>query len=132
MKTAKLQKLLAQLSPEEKAGQILKVKVPKGTLPTTRKPQTMIEEVQEAIAAKAMAEALTRVRKQAGLRAKDVAAELEVSAPRIAQMESEGTNLTLGSLVEYARAVDCEVEVVLRPRNPKLPMVVAPISMKKR
>lgn len=129
--TPRLEQLLAQLSPEEKAGKILRVKVPKGTVLRTRSPQAMLEEVRGAIATKALGEALVRARKQAGLKAKDVAEQLEVSAPRIAQVESDGANLTLGALVEYAQAVGCEVEVVLRPRDSKLPVVTAPLSVVK-
>lgn len=131
-RTPKLDKLLAQLSPEERAGKTLRVKVPKGTLARTRTPQEILEEVQGAVAAKALGEALTRARKQAGLRARDVAEQLEVSAPRIAQVEADGSNLTLGTLVEYAKAVGCEVEVVLRPRDPKLPAVTAPLKAVRR
>jgi predicted XRE-type DNA-binding protein len=84
-----------------------------------------------AVATSALAEALTRVRKQAGLRAKDIAAQLEVSAPRIAQVESEGSNITLATLLKYAEAAGCEVEIRLRPHDPSLPTVSTPLSSTK-
>jgi ribosome-binding protein aMBF1 (putative translation factor) len=123
-----LQNLLDQLTPEERAGKTLKVRVPKGTLIPSRTPRALHDEVRAVIAAKAVGEALAQARKQAGLRAKDVAGMLEVSAPRVAQVESSEANLTLSTLMEYASAADCEVEIVLRPRDPNLPLVTAPLS----
>ncbi len=123
-----LQALLDQLSPEERQGATLKVRVPKDTPIRTRTPQAMLGEVRQVIAARAVGEALAKARKQAGLKAKDVAAALEVSAPRVAQVESFEANLTLSTLLEHAQAVGCEVEIVLRPHDPKLPLVMAALS----
>jgi transcriptional regulator with XRE-family HTH domain len=120
-----LQALLDQLSPEERQGAILKVRVPKDTPIRTRTPQALRDEVRQVIAARAVGEALAKARKQAGLKAKDVAAALEVSAPRVAQVESFEANMTLSTLLEHAQAVGCEVEIVLRPLDPKLPLVRA-------
>jgi predicted XRE-type DNA-binding protein len=124
----KLQTLLDQLTPEERNGAILSVRVPKGTVIRTRSPRAMREEVRDVIATRAVGEALAKARKQAGLKAKDVAAMLEVSAPRVAQIESLEANLTLSTLLEHAAATGCEVEIVLRPRDPSLPLVTAPLA----
>jgi ribosome-binding protein aMBF1 (putative translation factor) len=123
-----LQALLDQLSPEERQGAILEVRVPKNTPIRTRTPQAMRDEVRQVIAARAVGEALAKARKQAGLKAKDVAVALEISAPRVAQVESLESNLTLSTLLEHAQAVGCEVEIVLRPHDPKLPLVTAALS----
>ncbi len=121
----KLQFLLEQLTPAERSGAVLSVRAP---LPRhTRSPKDLRDEVRDVIATKAVSEALVRARKQAGLKAKDVAAALEVSAPRVAQIEAQGANLMLSTLLEHAAATGCDVEIILRPRDPKLPLVTAPL-----
>jgi predicted XRE-type DNA-binding protein len=120
--------LLESLTPEERTGKTLKVRVPQGTPTPSRPARALGDEAQAVVATRAVGEALSRARKQAGLKAKDVAAALKVSAPRIAQIESLESNPTLLSVVEHASAVGYEVEIVLRPRNPKLALVVAPLS----
>jgi predicted XRE-type DNA-binding protein len=124
---AELQALLDELTPEERAGKPLKVRVPKNTLLPSRSPGAIHNEVRAVIAARAVGDALARARKQAGLRAKDIAATLEISAPRVAQVESLEANLTLSTLLDHAQAAGCEVEIVLRPRDPHLPLVTAPL-----
>jgi ribosome-binding protein aMBF1 (putative translation factor) len=124
----KLQSLLDQLTPEERNGAIFSVRIPKGTVIRTRSPRAMREAVRDVIATRAVGEALAKARKQAGLKAKDVATMLEVSAPRVAQIESLDANLTLSTLLEHAAAIGCEVEIVLRPRDPSLPLVTAPLA----
>lgn len=113
-----LQALLDQLSPEERQGATLKVRVPKDTPIRTRTPQTLQNEVRQVIAARAVGEALAKARKQAGLKAKDVAAALEVSAPRVAQVESLEANLTL----MYYFVKDSHKPIMLAPQVNKLPL----------
>jgi transcriptional regulator with XRE-family HTH domain len=126
--TKRLQELLHRLTPAERAGQTLEVEVPLGVRLPRRTPNQMLLEVQDTLTTKSIGEALTQARKQAGLKAKDMAQSLDVSPPRIAQIESEGANLTLATVLEHAHASDCEVELVLRPRNPKLPSVTAVLT----
>ena len=123
-----LQNLLEQLSPEERQGEILKIQLPADTVLHSRSPGKIHEAVRETVTARAVGEALARARKQAGLKAKEVAFSLDVSGPRVAQVESSSSNLTLSTLLEHAQAVDCEVEIVLRPRDPKLPLVMTSLS----
>jgi len=123
-----LQNLLEQLLPEERQGQTLKVRLPADTSIRSRSPRAIGETVRETVTAQAVGEALARARKQAGLKAKEVAQTLEVSGPRVAQVESSDSNLTLSTLLEHAQAVGCEVEIVLRPRDPKLPLVMTSLS----
>ncbi len=121
MKT--LENLLAALTPDEKNGMILEVYVPKDTLQKTRSPAAMLEETREIILTNAISQALKQVRRQAGLRSKDIAKALHLSAPRVTQIESQHSNLTLSTLLDHAQAANCDVEIILRPRDKKLPEV---------
>lgn len=123
----RLKELMARLTPEERGGAILEVELPERTLLPTGSVQEMLGEIRQTLAARAVGEALTRARKQAGLRAKDIASRLEVSAPRVAQVESNEANMTLATLLEHAQASGCEVEIVLRPHDRHLPLITAPL-----
>jgi transcriptional regulator with XRE-family HTH domain len=57
-----------------------------------------------------------------------MASALDISPPRVTQIESDGANLTFATLLEHANASGCEVEIVLRPRDPKLPLITAPLT----
>ena len=122
--STRLQKLLEQLTPEERNGAILEVALPPGTKLKSRSTREIRAVVREAVVAKAVSEALAKARKQAGLKAKDVAQNLNISAPRVSQLESLESNPTLSTLLQHAHAVGCEVEIILRPRDPKLPLVI--------
>jgi ribosome-binding protein aMBF1 (putative translation factor) len=114
-----LETLMAQLTPEEQSGAMLAVKVPKGTLKKlkTCAPKEILAEVQNAIVTQAIHEALTEARRQAGLKAKDIAKTMEISAARVAQIESKASNLTLETLIQYANAADYGVEIVLHSKK---------------
>lgn len=117
--------LMSRLTPQERAGAIAEIELPAGMPIPRRPPQAMLGEVREALAVRAIGEALARARKQAGLQAKELAVKLEVSAPRVAQVEASDANLTLATVLEHAQASGCEVEIVLRPHDPKLPLITA-------
>jgi transcriptional regulator with XRE-family HTH domain len=121
----RLDELMARLTPEERNGAILEVEVPEGTPLSGGSPRKMLGVVREALAVRAVGDALARARQQAGLRAKDIAERLDVSGPRVAQVESSEANLTLATLLEHAQASGCEVEIVLRPHDPALPLIIA-------
>jgi Helix-turn-helix domain len=123
----RLEELMARLTPEERNGAILEVEVPEGTPLPSGSPREMLGVVREVLAVRAVGDALARARQQAGLRAKDIAERLDVSGPRVAQVESSEGNLTLATLLEHAQASGCEVEIVLRPRDPALPLIIAPL-----
>jgi transcriptional regulator with XRE-family HTH domain len=123
----RLKSLMARLTPEERNGAILEVDIPDATPFPNGSAQTMLGVVREALTVRAVGEALARARQQAGLRAKDIAERLEVSGPRVAQVESNDANLTLATLLEHAQASGCEVEIVLRPHDPSLPLITAPL-----
>lgn len=124
----KLQALLEQLSPEERQGATLQVRLPVDIPIQTRTPQVIREEVRQVIATRAVGEALAKARKQAKLKAKDVALALSISTPRVAQVESLEANLTLKTILDHAAAVGYEVEIVLRPQDPKLQQVTVHLS----
>ena len=119
----KLEQLLATLEPAEKNGDILALSLPKGTLPTGRSPKVILEETRAIIVSNAISQALKQIRRQAGLRGKDIAKSLNVSAARVTQIESQNSNLTLETLMQHAQAANCEVEIILRPKNKNLPEV---------
>ena len=123
----RLKELMARLTPEERNGAILEIELPEGTPIPGRSPQEMLGEVRQALAARAIGEALAKARQQAGLRAKDIAHLLDVSAPRVAQVESDEANITLSTLLEHAQASGCEVEIVLRPHDRHLPVITTPL-----
>jgi transcriptional regulator with XRE-family HTH domain len=123
----RLNTLMARLTQEERNGAILEVDIPDATPLPNASAQTMLGVVREALTVRAVGEALARARQQAGLRAKDIAERLEVSGPRVAQVESNEANLTLATLLEHAQASGCEVEIVLRPHDPSLPLITAPL-----
>ncbi len=54
---------------------------------------------------------LVRVRKSLGLRQRDVAKRMQVSQPRISELESEDSDPRLATLQRYARAVGVKVRV---------------------
>jgi ribosome-binding protein aMBF1 (putative translation factor) len=114
-----LETLLTQLTPAEKAGAILSVRVPTGTTKKlkTRSPKEISREVQNALIAQAIHEALTTARKEAGLKAKDIARTMNISAARVAQIEAKPSNLTLETLIQYANAADYQVEIILHSKK---------------
>jgi DNA-binding XRE family transcriptional regulator len=118
-----LEQLLAQLSPTEKNGAILEIQVPKGTLQETRSPTAILEATREAVFSNAINQALKQIRQQAGLRSKDMAKALKVSPARVTQIESINNNITLETLVQHAQAANCEVEIILRPKDKNLPEI---------
>jgi transcriptional regulator with XRE-family HTH domain len=128
----RLQELLNRLTPAERAGEVLEIQVPDGTRVPGRAPEQILSEVRATLTTKAIGEALIQARKQAGLKAKDMAGALEISPPRVTQIESSGVNLTLATVLEHANASGCEVEIVLRPRDPKLPLITASLATLKK
>ena len=123
----RLKELMVRLTPEEQNGAILEVEIPEGIDLPNQTPPEILGEVRQALATRAVGEALARARQQAGLRAKDIANRLDVSAPRVAQVESSESNMTLATLLEHAQASGCEVEIVLRPHDRHLPLITAPL-----
>jgi transcriptional regulator with XRE-family HTH domain len=65
----------------------------------------------------AIHQALTTARRQAGLKAKDIAKNMNISAARVAQIETKPSNLTLETLIQYANAADYQVEIVLHSKK---------------
>jgi DNA-binding XRE family transcriptional regulator len=119
----KLEQLLATLSPEEKNGAILELDLSNTALPVGRSPKTMLKQTREIILSNAISQALKQIRQQAGLRSKDMAKVLQVSAARVTQIEAQNSNLTLETLLQHAQAANCDVEIVLRPKDKNLPEV---------
>ncbi len=61
---------------------------------------------------------LARLRQRRGLSQTTLAARAGMSAPNISRIESSPSqNLTLGTLVRLARAMDCEPEITFKPRR---------------
>ncbi len=120
----KIDQLLSQISSQE----ILEVRVPKGTLKPTRSARAILEQAGQVVITQAVHKALTQARKNAGLQAKDVAKQLQISAARVAQIENQPRNLTLETLVQHAQAIGYEVEIVLHPRQKNLPEVRAELG----
>ena len=61
---------------------------------------------------------LARIRQQRGLSQTQLAARAGMSAPNISRIEkSPSQNLTLGTLVRLARALNYEPEITFKPRR---------------
>ena len=74
--------------------------------------------VEEELRALRVGVQLTRLRQRRGLSQTTLAARAGMSAPNISRIESSPSqNLTLGTLVRLARAMDYEPEITFKPRR---------------
>ena len=74
--------------------------------------------VEEELKALRVGATLARLRQQRGLSQTTLAAKAGMSAPNVSRIEaSPGQNLTLGTLVRLARAMDYEPEITFKPRR---------------
>lgn len=80
------------------------------------------EEWARLVVARLVASELIRYRSQHGLSQRALAAELEVSQPRIVELESGEKSPTLDTLVKIAAATGCEFAIDIAPMGatPKL------------
>ena len=61
-----------------------------------------------------LAEALKRMREQAGLTQTEMAVRLGISQPTLNRLESAGQNTTLKTLNQVCRALGCEIGELFR------------------
>lgn len=61
----------------------------------------------------AIAEQLYNARKKAGLTQKEVAAKMSVSQPVVARLERGRGNISCGTLLKYAKACGCLLNITL-------------------
>jgi transcriptional regulator with XRE-family HTH domain len=80
--------------------------------------------IQPAVEAKSLSEAIVRARRASKLLGKDVATRLGISATRVSQIERAGLNLNLNTIIDHARASGYVAELVLRPLDPNLELIV--------
>ena len=74
--------------------------------------------VEEELKALRVGAQLARLRQRRGLTQTTLAAKAGMSAPNVSRIEaSPGQNLTLGTLVRLARAMDYEPEITFKPRR---------------
>ncbi len=61
---------------------------------------------------------IAKLRQQIGISQTELAAKAGMSGPNISRIEnSPSQNLTIGTLVRLARALDCDVEIAFRVRR---------------
>lgn len=74
--------------------------------------------VEEELKALRVGAQLARLRQRRGLSQTKLAAKAGMSAPNVSRIEaSPSQNLTLGTLVRLARAMDYEPEITFKPRR---------------
>ena len=74
--------------------------------------------VEEELKALRVGAKLARLRQRRGLTQTTLAAKAGMSAPNVSRIEaSPSQNLTLGTLVRLARAMDYEPEITFKPRR---------------
>jgi predicted XRE-type DNA-binding protein len=112
-----LQAMLAQLTDDERNGAILSIDLPADTLIQSYTASETANTLQTIITAKAIGAALAQARKQAGLRAKDIATSLGISPAQVTQIENQDNNFDIKTIVEHAQASGYDVELVLRPKK---------------
>jgi predicted XRE-type DNA-binding protein len=112
-----LQAMLAQLTNDERSGAILSIDLPAGTLIQSYTASETANTLQTIIATKAIGTALAQARKQAGLRAKDIATSLSISPAQVAQIENQDNDFDIKTIVEHAQASGYDVELVLHPKK---------------
>ena len=68
----------------------------------------------------ALAETLRQARREAGLTQAAMAKALRVSRPTITRLENGDQNVTLRTLVQLCRALDCEIGALFAPGGVRL------------
>jgi DNA-binding XRE family transcriptional regulator len=125
--TPELEALLAQFSDEEIASGI----IARGTTstPTERHtPEALLEHLDDALLQRSLAELLRSARTTADFSLADMAERLGVSRSRVHQLEQEGANLELQTLLRCASALGYDMRVVFVPREHDKPALTAPVN----
>lgn len=81
-------------------------------------------DVQEALIADSVAQALKLARQQTHLSARELASRRGLSKGRLSRIENGSLNPTVGTLAQHADALGYDVTVVLTPRSSGQPIEV--------
>jgi len=75
------------------------------------------QDLSEALLVEKLTDLLSRRRQQKRLTMQQVGERLGISKGRVSQIEREGANLKLDTLVRYIHALDAEVEIRIIPKE---------------